>query len=264
MASPGRNEPCPCGSGRKFKHCCLRAQDEEDGQRVKLRSAEGVLVPALFSYALEEFGKEFFEEAWDEFFLWEAPEDVEATKEFGTTFDPFFVFAFVPDSVADEVPDEWPAEPVALHFLHHEREAAPEFHREFIQQACKSPASFFVVEAVAPGRALDIKDVLTGRRFHVLEQSASRTLSVGDLMFTRVITASDASILIGACPWVIPASWHIPIIDMREKLRPKRLLTREELLDYDMEIREAYHEIVDAILHPKLPVMQNTTATHSS
>jgi hypothetical protein len=30
------------------------------------------------------------------------------------------------------------------------------------------------------------------------------------------------------------------------------------LLDYDMEIREAYHEIVDAILHPKLPVMQNT------
>lgn len=21
----GRNEPCPCGSGRKHKHCCLRA-----------------------------------------------------------------------------------------------------------------------------------------------------------------------------------------------------------------------------------------------
>jgi uncharacterized protein len=20
----GRNEPCPCGSGRKYKHCCLR------------------------------------------------------------------------------------------------------------------------------------------------------------------------------------------------------------------------------------------------
>lgn len=22
---PGRNQPCPCGSGRKFKHCCLGA-----------------------------------------------------------------------------------------------------------------------------------------------------------------------------------------------------------------------------------------------
>lgn len=22
-ARPGRNEPCPCGSGKKFKRCCL-------------------------------------------------------------------------------------------------------------------------------------------------------------------------------------------------------------------------------------------------
>lgn len=23
---PGRNQPCPCGSGRKYKHCCLGTQ----------------------------------------------------------------------------------------------------------------------------------------------------------------------------------------------------------------------------------------------
>jgi hypothetical protein len=168
------------------------------------------------------------------------------------------VFAFVPESAEDELPAGWPTEPVALHFLHHEVESAPEFQYEFIEQACKSPASFFVVEAVAPGRSLDIKDLLTGRRFHVLEQSASQTLKVGDLTFTRVITAGGASILIGACAWVIPASWHIPIIEMREKFRPKGLLTREELQDYSFELRQAYHEIVDALMHPKIPVMQNT------
>lgn len=64
--------------------------------------------------------------------------------------------------------------------------------------------------------------------------------------------------MIGACPWVIPASWHIPIIDMRERRRPKRLLTRDELIDYNLEIRQTYHEIVDGLLHPTLPVMQNT------
>ena len=26
-AKTGRNDPCPCGSGRKFKHCCGRAGD---------------------------------------------------------------------------------------------------------------------------------------------------------------------------------------------------------------------------------------------
>lgn len=257
--APGRNDPCPCGSGRKFKHCCLRARDTEDALRLRLRSTEGVLVPALFAYAAHEFGEEFFDEAWDEFFLWnEPPDDIESSKEFGTTFDPFFVFSFVPDATEDPLPAGWPTEPVALHFLHHEVESAPDLHREFIEQACKSPASFFVVESVDAGRALDIKDILTGRRFRVLEQSASRTLRTGHVLFTRVVTAGGGSIMIGACSWVVPASWHIPLIDMREKFRPKGFLTRDDLFDNALEIREAYHQIVEALLHPRPPVMQNT------
>lgn len=59
--------------------------------------------------------------------------------------------------------------------------------------------------------------------------------------------------MIGACPWVIPASWHTPIIDTRERLHPKRLLTPEELLDKDLEIRQAYHEIVAALPTPRFP-----------
>jgi len=27
MAKTGRNDPCPCGSGKKYKQCCL-ARDE--------------------------------------------------------------------------------------------------------------------------------------------------------------------------------------------------------------------------------------------
>lgn len=28
-ARPGRNEPCHCGSGRKYKHCCLDKDNTE-------------------------------------------------------------------------------------------------------------------------------------------------------------------------------------------------------------------------------------------
>jgi hypothetical protein len=27
MNKPGRNDPCPCGSGKKYKHCCLGANN---------------------------------------------------------------------------------------------------------------------------------------------------------------------------------------------------------------------------------------------
>ena len=28
MAKPGRNDPCPCGSGKKYKKCCLPLHEE--------------------------------------------------------------------------------------------------------------------------------------------------------------------------------------------------------------------------------------------
>ncbi|MGC9519216.1 MAG: SEC-C metal-binding domain-containing protein [Desulfuromonadaceae bacterium] len=34
MAATGRNEPCPCGSGKKYKKCCLdKDQMEQRAQR---------------------------------------------------------------------------------------------------------------------------------------------------------------------------------------------------------------------------------------
>jgi hypothetical protein len=37
--SVGRNEPCPCGSGRKYKHCCLD-KDEAKARTARTKDAE--------------------------------------------------------------------------------------------------------------------------------------------------------------------------------------------------------------------------------
>jgi tetratricopeptide (TPR) repeat protein len=37
MSKTGRNQPCPCGSGKKYKTCCLRK--DEDAQRQAERAA---------------------------------------------------------------------------------------------------------------------------------------------------------------------------------------------------------------------------------
>ena len=29
----GRNEPCPCGSGKKFKHCCLAIESVKEQEK---------------------------------------------------------------------------------------------------------------------------------------------------------------------------------------------------------------------------------------
>jgi len=55
MARPGRNDPCPCGSGRKYKRCCLGHEAEHDAYAAAL---ERLVLPLLAELA------RFAEAAW--------------------------------------------------------------------------------------------------------------------------------------------------------------------------------------------------------
>jgi hypothetical protein len=44
-APPGRNQPCYCGSGRKYKHCCL----EKDEAKAAAKRAKAAAEPAVAS-----------------------------------------------------------------------------------------------------------------------------------------------------------------------------------------------------------------------
>jgi len=39
MAKTGRNDPCPCGSGRKYKVCCLKQDEDAERERFKRAAA---------------------------------------------------------------------------------------------------------------------------------------------------------------------------------------------------------------------------------
>jgi SEC-C motif-containing protein len=42
---PGRNEPCHCGSGRKYKHCCLD-KDNQEAAAARAKAAAENATPA--------------------------------------------------------------------------------------------------------------------------------------------------------------------------------------------------------------------------
>jgi hypothetical protein len=39
MAKPGRNDPCPCGSGKKYKRCCLDKDVDAELEHERLAAA---------------------------------------------------------------------------------------------------------------------------------------------------------------------------------------------------------------------------------
>lgn len=62
---PGRNDPCPCGSGRKYKKCCLNKQARPETPGGKLSNFDLVSITAYAG----RIGRQ--REAWcKEFFVW--------------------------------------------------------------------------------------------------------------------------------------------------------------------------------------------------
>ena len=72
----GRNAPCPCGSGKKYKKCCLKTlEPDRDSEGSRLGEAFARLDDRMRPFAERALGRAGMEAAYDEFLLWpdEAP-----------------------------------------------------------------------------------------------------------------------------------------------------------------------------------------------
>jgi hypothetical protein len=68
----GRNDPCPCGSGKKYKHCCLNAGTAQAAAPADLnwRRMRGLLdgfPDEMLRFTAQAYGPPAVHEAWDEF-----------------------------------------------------------------------------------------------------------------------------------------------------------------------------------------------------
>lgn len=262
VAEPGRNDPCPCGSGRKYKKCCLVRQDAEGAARAEVRAMEGRLVGRIQAFALERWGEALFDEAWAEFFGWESvPDSPDDDPHLESIFLPWLVSTFV--AARDEEDDEevtidWPSVPLALAYLaEHEAElSVPELR--FLLTMATTPFSFHVVTGVTAGRALDVRDIFTGAERRVLEREGSRQLQIGDVVYARAVTFGDVSLLAGCAPLVIPPHWHTQIIDFRQRTLRRQRVSPQVMLAADFEVRMFYLDVAHAIMNPTAPVVTNT------
>ena len=64
---PGRNDPCPCGSGKKYKKCCIDKDFEKTRSDNSLREK---LIPEILEFAqkkLKHLIGDAYSFYWDEF-----------------------------------------------------------------------------------------------------------------------------------------------------------------------------------------------------
>ena len=205
----GRNDPCPCGSGKKHKKCCMEAEilftrslEVADFKWRQLRQLEGTVIDNhLIPYAMQELPQEILKDAISEFYPEDLPEDLDKEALFHYLFLPWFLFNWIPFedfSLKNFDSDKT----IAQNYLENYAGLLNNQEKLFIEAMNHSYYSFYSVLHVEREKSLLVKDILLGTTHEIKERQGTYQLKRGDIVFSRILTLEAHSIFIGMAPFV--------------------------------------------------------------
>ncbi|HZH15722.1 MAG TPA: SEC-C metal-binding domain-containing protein [Archangium sp.] len=240
MRTPGRNEPCPCGSGQKYKRCCAG----KDAAAAKPLAAPGaplherdeVLVRKMVRYAGDRFGWDWLGEASEAFF-----EEPGFLPEYPETQ------LFMPWAV-----HHWEVEerPVREWFLDEEGGTLPEVERAWLLSQRPVVLTVWEVLEVQEGVGLRVKDLLGGEEHFVHEVRGSQQLRPRHAVLGRLVEHEGLAVFCGMDPQPLPpreADEMVQVARKELRVRGNRPVPRELLASEDTSLGLVllWREVVD-------------------
>ncbi len=198
MTGPGRNDPCPCGSGRKYKRCCLVAAE---AVTVAYTAAERQSAQASlgkfgwrheFNADRERAERRFWEGALGLLTRDEARQVAEQGEIF---FQDWFTTDF---RLAD-------GQTLLEEFLEREGPRLRSGERRYLSRARLTHLRPYENVDVRPDEGLDLLDLWAKRRISVRERLATRQLVRWDVLGARVMLGEDGVPVLDGMPYLYPA-----------------------------------------------------------
>lgn len=247
----GRNDPCPCGSGEKYKKCCLLKEDAVRTEEVLFSENEAALMERMLPFAEDVFGEDAIEQAWI-LFLDEMTEVAfDPEDPLNLLFIPWFLFNWHIETAQDKPIPEAPLNTtVAEAFL--ESETLTEEQEAILRASNRRPLSLYEVMEVTKSKSLKLYDIMQDKTIDVNEDNASQTLKVGEIIIASIMQPVKGRVrplTIG--PFALPERCKEDVIDLRveilEKLEAKAitegLLHQEEAFTIGL-----YLDLLDEVL----------------
>ncbi len=181
-AVPGRNEPCWCGSGKKYKKCHLEADEEgnrespgsrDDGEEMPKDDFDGLRQKV--GELLRKLPESESRQSIEEFFGGEPGLE----QEMGP-------LALIDWMVHDRVSKSF-GRTVLEEYLHRNGARLTERERAFLESSARSYVDLFEVCETDPGNGLEVKSLTSGETHFVHETGMSKKLSKWDGLLTRMI-----------------------------------------------------------------------------
>lgn len=232
MDKPGRNDPCYCGSGKKYKQCHLPIDLAAEQQARQWADAARRLRADLLDFADEEQFDEAVADGlprfWDGYYTAENDHLMDAFE--ADRFYDWFLFDYRPAE------GEWTAP--AARYAEAKVDALNETQRSLLAQWLEAPPMGGYILDDYEGQTLNLHDYLTGETVDVFLPSGHGSAPIGSLIVGRIV----------------------PIQDQREFFTAPAFIPPEELGDLEQTLRDAMAEVAAA--NPKADAAEQRRRTN--
>lgn len=215
MSKPGRNDPCYCGSGKKYKKCHMSADKEKEKEQRRLADAARWLRRDLLHFAREDRFAESFALAlplyWDGYYTIENAEQMSQNEAY--RFIDWFVFDFQKDD-----------DPRLIDVYYDERYEDLAEQQKNVIKAWLAAAPAGAYEFLDhEGQILDVRDFFSGEELQIFEPAGRGSLEPGDILLGRPVPVQDHLEFSTVAAYIPQAE----IADLREKLDEARRIDAE-------------------------------------
>lgn len=195
----GRNDPCPCGSGKKYKKCCLSKTYISIGRELTIQNK---LIKSLIEFYHKNY-METIEDAkslfWGDFNPEEYLTKDSEIEMANINFMEYLVHDFVVDYKNEETLIDKYLESRNNAGSHRSPYNSLTFEETGILTKMKNSfISLFEVQKVFKDEGLLLKDILTDKEYDVKEKSATESLAKWDILATRLIYLDEKYIMSGS------------------------------------------------------------------
>lgn len=258
MTKSRRNDPCPCGSGKKYKKCCLVSAEDADFQYRRWRQIEAGLIPRVMNFAFETLGPTLLEDAWNDFNVGEAVEAFDPASPMNMVFMPWFLFTWRFE-LKPEGSGEFLETTIAEQFLIHDLDGTTADEQSLLLSANRCPYTLCEVVEVTPGVGMTQFDLLRRIKYEVIERSASQGLKRGEIIFCATTEVAGIRSNMGTSPYALRPTAKRDVLELRKWMLDEiggEKITAEHLHEFEYDIRALYLNILRGMFTP--PRLANT------
>jgi len=183
MSGISRNAPCPCGSGKKYKKCCLRKDAEVEREDRSRGQAAGIALDWLdlhYEKAMDEIVRQDFLGVFDEKSLAEMPEEMVEMAIMNAR-----EYALCEGRIEKGEDSVLALDQV----LGADGPSMGAGQREFLQGMREASLSLYEVVGVQRDQGLELKDLLdeSSEPRQVVDREASRVFEGGERFGARLV-----------------------------------------------------------------------------